>query len=101
MSNYAAKSENVRGVDTLQCVWKDYLANVKSEADKLDIDEFKNVPNGLNFSIRKVDKLDIRKLETTPVDLKTFSNVVEKEVCNKIVYDELVKKCNCGTNKIV
>ena len=41
MSNYAAKSENVRGVDTLQCVWKDYLANVKSEADKLDIDEFK------------------------------------------------------------
>ena len=57
MSNYAAKSDlkNVRGVDTLQCVWKDYLANVKSERDKLDIDEFKNVPNGLNFLIRRVD----------------------------------------------
>ena len=36
-----------------------------------------------------------------PVDLKTFSNVVEKEVCKKIVYDELVKKCNCGTNKLI
>ena len=29
----------------------------------------------------KVDKLDIRKLETTPVDLSKLSNVVKKLYC--------------------
>ena len=46
------------------------LANLKLELDKLYIDELKNVPSKLNSCKSKVDKLDVNKLETTPVDLK-------------------------------
>ena len=42
----------------------------------------------------KVGKLDIGKLESTPVDLITLSNVVKNEVVKKTAYDELVKKVN-------
>ena len=40
----------------------------------------------------KVDKLDIGKLETTPVDLSRLSNVVKNDVFKKTEYNELVKK---------
>ena len=59
--------------------------------DKLDIDESKIVPSGLNSLKSKVDKLDIGKLETTPVDLSKLSNVVQNDVVKKNEYDELVK----------
>ena len=42
----------------------------------------------------EIDKLDIRKLETTPADLSKLSNVVKTEAIKKTVYDELVKKVN-------
>ena len=42
----------------------------------------------------EIDKLDIRKLETTPADLSKVSNVVKNEAIKKTVYDELVKKVN-------
>ena len=42
----------------------------------------------------EIDKLDIRKLETTPADLSKLSNVVKNEAIKKTVYDELVKKVN-------
>ena len=42
----------------------------------------------------QVDKLDLDKLAPLPVDLKTLSDVVEKKVVNKNVYDEFVKKVN-------
>ena len=42
----------------------------------------------------KVGKLDIGKLETTPVDLSKLSNEVKNDVVKKTVYDELVKKIN-------
>ena len=54
------------GVDTLDFPKKTDLVNLKSDVDKLDID---NVPSGLRNLKIKVDKLDIGKLETTPVDL--------------------------------
>ena len=38
----------------------------------------KNVPSNLSNSKIKVDKLDIGKLETTPVDLSKVSNVVKR-----------------------
>ena len=38
--------------------------------DRLDVDKSKNVPSGLGNLKSKIDKLDIDKLETTPVDLK-------------------------------
>ena len=39
----------------------------------------------------KVDKLDIGKLETTPVNL---SKVVRNDIIKKTKYNELVKKVN-------
>ena len=72
LSNYAAKSDlkSATVVDTSQFGKKNDLANLKSEADKLDINELKNVPGGLNSLKSKVDKLDIDNLEPVPVDLK-------------------------------
>ena len=52
------------------------LANLKSDVDKLDIDELKNVKSVLSSSKSKVDKLELRKLETIPVDLSKLSNVI-------------------------
>ena len=42
----------------------------------------------------KLDKLNIDKLETTPVDLSKLSNVVKTDVVKKAEYDELVKNVN-------
>ena len=42
----------------------------------------------------KVEKLDIGKVETTPVDLSRLSNVVKNHVDKKTEYNELVKKLN-------
>ena len=41
-----------------------------------------------------MDKLDIGKLETTPVDLSKLSDAVKNEVLKKTEYNELVKKVN-------
>ena len=49
------------------------LANLKSEADKLDID--------------KLTELDADKLKPVPVDLKKSSDVVDNDVVKNIVYD--------------
>ena len=43
----------------------------------MDIGELKIVPNTLSSFKSKVDKLDIGKLETTPVGLKNLSDVVK------------------------
>ena len=42
----------------------------------------------------KVDKLDIWKLETTPVGLSKLSDAVKNEVVKKTEHTELVKKAN-------
>ena len=54
------------------------LASWKSNVDKLDIDELKNVSSDLCSLKNKVDKLDTGKLETSPGDLSKLSNVVKK-----------------------
>ena len=66
-------------------------ANLKSDADKLDIDELKNVPSNSNNLKSKVDKLDVGKLETTPVDLSKLSNVVKNDYVKKDVYNAKIK----------
>ena len=53
----------------------------------------KNVPTNLNKWKSKVDKLDIGKLETTPVDLSEVSNAVKMMLLKKDV-------CNTELNKI-
>ena len=52
----------------------------------------KNVLSSLNNLKSKVDKSDIGKLETTPVDLGKLSNVVKNDV---------VKKTECNESIII
>ena len=59
-------------VDTLKFTKKVDLVSLKSE----------------------IDKLDIGKLETTPIDLSRLSDVVKNEVVKKTEYNELAKKVN-------
>ena len=74
LSNYATKKDinDITHVDTSNFALKTNLANVKTE----------------------VDKLDIEKLATVPVDLSKLSNVVKNDVVKKTVYDKLVAKVN-------
>ena len=74
LSNYATQSDskNVTGIGTSKLALKSNLANLKSE----------------------IDKIDVEKLETVPVDLSKLSIVVNNEVVKKTVYDKLVSKVN-------
>ena len=82
LSNYATKKEinDITHVDTSNFALKTNLANLKTE----------------------VDKLDVEKLATVPVDLSKLSNVVKHDVVKKTVYDKLVAKVNnIDTNNFV
>ena len=82
LSNYATKDDikNITHVDTSNFALKTNLANLKTEVDKLDID----------------------KLATVPVDLSKLSNVVKNDVIKKTVYDKLVAKVdNIDTSGLV
>ena len=74
LSNYATKADvkNITHVDTSSFALKTNLANLKTEVDKLDID----------------------KLVSVPVDLSKLSNVVNNDVVKKTEYDKLVTKVN-------
>ena len=93
MSNYETKADlkNAPGVEKSDFAKKTDLATLKSDVDKLNINELKNTPNGFSSLKSKVDKLDTGKLETTPVDL---CDLLKNEVTKKTEYDELVKKVN-------
>ena len=66
ISNYATKTDlkNVTHVDTSRFALKTKWANLKTEVDKLDID----------------------KLVSVPIDLRKLSNVVKNDVVKKTVY---------------
>ena len=72
LSNYATKSgiKNISHVDTSSFALKTNLANLETEVHKLDIDKL------------------------VPTDLSKLSNVEEKDVVKKTVYDKLVGKVN-------
>ena len=74
LSNYATKKDikNISHVDTSSFALKSNLAGPKTE----------------------VDKLDIGKLTTVPVDLSKLSDLVKNEVVKKTVSDKLVTKVN-------
>ena len=81
LSNYKTKTDlkNVTQIDTSICALKTNLANLKTEVDKLEID----------------------KLVTVPVDLCELSDGV-KNVVKKAVYDKLAAKVNdIGTSGFV
>ena len=46
----------------------------------------------LNSLKSNIDKLDVNNSETTPVDLSILSDLVKSEVAKTTVYDELIKK---------
>ena len=82
LSNYATKtdSNNVTHVDTSSCALKTNLANLKTEVDKLEID----------------------KLASVPVDLSKLSDVVKNDVVKKTLYGKLVEKVNnCDASTFV
>ena len=74
LSDYAAKKDinDITHVDTSNFAVKTNLSSLKAE----------------------VDKLDIYKLATVPVDLGKLSNVVKNDAVQKTVYDKLVAKVN-------
>ena len=74
LSNYATKADikNISHVDTSSFSLKSNLATLKTQVDKLDIDKFVSVP----------------------VDLSKLSDAVKIDVVKKPVYDKLVEKVN-------
>ena len=72
LSNYATKTDlkAVSHVDVSSFALKSNLANLKTKADKLDIDKLAPVPN----------------------DLTKVSNVVKNDVVKKTEYNKLVTK---------
>ena len=91
LSNYTTKTDlkNVAGADTSKLALKSNLANLKAGITKTDVD--KTVPDDLTNLKSKVDKSDIRNLETTPVDLSKLCNVVKDDVVKKTEYNAKIK----------
>ena len=81
--NYATKIQDINGithVDTSNFALKTNLSSLKTN----------------------VDKLDIEKLATVPVDLSKLNNVVKNDAVKKTVYDKLVAKVdNIDTSDFV
>ena len=74
LSNYTTKTDlkNLTHVDTSSFALKANLTSLKTE----------------------VDKLDVGKLTTVPVDLSKLSDAVKKDVVKKAVYDQLFAEVN-------
>ena len=74
LSKYTTKADlkGATWIDTSNLALKSNLANLKAG----------------------VDKKDVGKLKTLPVDLSKWSNVVNNEVVKKTVYDTLAAKVN-------
>ena len=74
LSNYATKTDfkNISHIDVSSYALKSNLASQKTEVDKLDID----------------------KLTSVPIDLAKLSNVVKNDVVKNTKYDKLVNKVN-------
>ena len=95
LSNYATKTniKNISQVDTSSFTLKSNLASLKTEVDKLNIDNLKSLPNKLINLKSKVDKLNIDKLAriSISVDLSKLSNVVMIEDVKKTEYNIKIK----------
>ena len=93
LSNYATKADlkSATEVDTSSFAKKTDLANLKSDADKLDFDKLKNISTNLNNLKSKVDKLDADKLVPAPVGLSKLSDVIKDDVVKKDAYNARIK----------
>ena len=90
MSNYAIKTDlkNATDVDKSGVAKKTDLVNLKSDVDKLDINELKNIPSNLS---NWKSKVDIDKLIPVPVHLMKLSDA-EKMMLLKKIYIMLGSK---------
>ena len=93
LSSYATKSDlkNATGVDTSDFAKKTDLAILKSDADKLDINKLKNLPNNLNNLKSKVHLLNVDKLVPVPFDLNKLNEVVKNDAVTKDVCNAKIK----------
>ena len=83
LSDYATNADlkGLTGVDTSEFAKNvDYLASLKSEVNKLEIDKLEKVLTGLNSLKSKVDKLDVDKLVPVLVNLSKLSDVAKSDV---------------------
>ena len=64
LSDYTTKTdlENATCIDTLDFAKNTDLANLKSDVDKLDIDQLKNVPSNSSSLKSKLNEADIENL---------------------------------------
>ena len=104
-SNYATKTDSkiATGLDMSKFSKKIYLANLKFNVDKLDIDidKLKNVSNDLSNLKSKKDKLDVDKLVSVPVDLSKLINVVKDDVVKTDVYNIKIKNAKDKISNII
>ena len=91
MLNGKATTVLLTGVDSSKFAKKVDLANLKSNADKLDTDKLKNVPSNVSNLKSKVYELDVDKFEPVPVDLSKLSDVAWDDVVKKDVYNAKIK----------
>ena len=66
----------------------------KNISVKVDLSNYATKTDLKNVTHIEVDKLDIDKLVSVPVDLNKLSNLVKNEVVKKTVFDKLVAKVN-------
>ena len=64
---------------------------MKSDVDKLDIDQLKNAPSGLSCVKTKVDKLDLGTLVHAPVDLSKLRVAVKMMLLKKDVSNAKIR----------
>ena len=82
------------GVDISHIAKETDSADLKLNADKLNINNLKMLPSNLSNLKSKANELDIGKLESTPADLSKLKNVVKNKVVKKTEYDEMAWKNN-------
>ena len=95
MSQYFPKPyEPFRGAINVKVDFSNYARKTDSKnISHIDISSYALKPNLASLKI-EVDKLDIDKLTSVPIDLAKLSNVVKKDVVKKTEYDKLVNKVN-------
>ena len=96
LSNYATKADikNISHVDTSSFALKTNLANLKSEVDKLDIDELVPVPTDPS----RLSNVVKNNINTSKCALKTKYDTDKSELENKIPdTSALVKKTDYNT----
>ena len=68
------------------------MTSLKPNINKRDIDELQKVPSGFSNLISKVQKLDIGKLETIPIDLSRLSDIIKNELLEILNMMSYLKK---------